>query len=858
MSQVKEVKVAGIEVLAISHIEVGERAKLYGKTVDASGVYLNAASMQWDIEVSDASVLRVEEEAVVGVAAGEAIVTMTARAKDCRAVQKSIEVRVMGSAGEKPYSEVTPHPRILFMEEELQSLRQRVSSPEMETQGVDVQTSWAELREQGERYLKESGFRVTYANAPDVIDVVYPLMQPVPLPNPPGYIDYPFWTMYSRGIEHRLITLSLVYALTGDVRYADKAKAMLLDLARYQRWYEFPERGAEGNLSNAHFTLGAATAYDILQGMLSDEERQAVRTAILEKGLRPMAIDFGNDDQHNIIVAKQVAMMVGALAILDEDRAAAKYVTQARDYMYAYLESRIESAETEGLMYNNIAATHLAQAASALKKTTGDASLIEHPFLTVVVPEQFFYFLSAGQVPTFANLSDCHPKLDLSYMMSMLAEHAGNGAAMWYVRQYEAKRQSVLLNIRKGTEAVTPERYFAGRASKAFPSIGWSALRSGWGERDHLLAFTSSPSARGHNHLDQNHFIMNVAGEWLITDPGYQDYRPGPKNEFTDGSVGHNVLIVNGQGQQIRGGGTLDAWHMSALFDAVRGDATASYGGAIRQWHRTVAHIAAKYAVIIDDIALRNADDQAELLLHTSDANRITFAEQAAGSSNTLNELPGGDSSIAFSIYGERAAVHIHTASSHGAESAVTKYPGAEEYGPYLVFRLRAGEDGRTRFVTLLAPDPDGAAMEDSLSDCNLEWVDGKTVVTMGGRDRLSADANGTLTWIRLPEEHAAMIEAGRPEEPEAWALFAGQYLNEGGRELLSFSLPASGSVRRIANAYEAAFTLPADCDIHLAIASAVSILGENHEVIPVSYAEDGRIALTLPAGEHRIKITTA
>ncbi|WP_182914496.1 heparinase II/III family protein [Paenibacillus sp. 1011MAR3C5] len=823
--------IAGIEVLAVRYLETGERAAVHIHAHDANGGFIAAIPPQdVMISVSDSTILQVEGDAIIGAGLGEADVTVTVSMEDGRSFGTCFAVGVI--PGARAYiSQLIDHPRILFTAEERRTLQSRIAFQEHNVFGINVPAIWEELRKEGDRYAEESGFRVTYANAPDVIDVVYPLLQPDPLPNPPGYVDYPFWTMYSRGIEHRLITLSLLYALTEERGYADKAKAMLLDLAAYRRWYEFPARGAEGNLSNAHFTLGAATAYDTLYGMLTIEEREIIRTSILEKGLRPLAIDFGNADQHNIIVAKQVAMMIGALAIVDEEPAAAKYVKQAFDYIHAYLDARVESEETEGLMYNNIAATHLAQAAAAFKKSTGHAELMEHPFLTVFVPDQFFYFQSAGNQPTFANLSDCHPKLNLAYMMSMLAENASNGAAMWYVQQYESNSLTVLLNVVRGTEAIPPERYFAGRMSKAFPRIGWVALRSGWGERDHVMAFTSSPSARGHNHLDQNHFILNVAGEWLIADPGYQDYRPGPKNEFTDGSVGHNVLLVNGQGQRLRGGGRLTSSHMSPGFDAVRGDATASYEGAIRHWYRTVAHMDESCFIIIDDIALHDASDRAELLLHAKDG--IVISEAGDGG--------------AYTFSGERASVLVCTSSSHGASSMITEYPGAEEYGPYLVYQVNADPKGRARFATLLVPRPELESIENEPCEWHVEWREEGSVITINGRDRLRIWNHGGMEWVR---------ESAPNGMPEAYALFAGQSLLADDKELLSFSLPASGSVRHDRDVYTIALTLPAATQVKLMLPAISSIQDQSGSEVQAMIVEEGRILMDLPAGEHRLIAT--
>ncbi|MGI2297707.1 heparinase II/III domain-containing protein [Paenibacillus sp. GXUN7292] len=834
----KAAAIAGIELLEIGFLEPGERAKIYIKAYDADREYVEEpGELQVKIAAGDASVLQVEDEAVIGVRAGRSVVDVWVKLPQGQQFYKSLNVQVIEQAS-KQYSNlsnVAERPRIMLTKEECGLLRSRVSQPSDSALRIDVGAIWAELKEEGDRFRDESGFTVSYGNASDVIPIAYPLVQLAPRPEPSGYIDYPFWTMYSRGIEHRLVTLSLMYVLTNETGYADKAKSMLLELSAYHRWYEFSHRGAEGNLSNAHFTIGAATAYDMLHSYLNEAERLAVRTAILEKGLRPMSIDFGKDDQHNIVVAKHVAMMIGALSILEEEPVAAKYVEQTYHYMKTYLDRRVEAEETEGLMYNNVAARHLAQAAAAYKKTTGDASLIEHPFLTVFLPEQFFYFQSAGYQPTFANLSDSHPKLDLSHMMSMFAEFASNGAAMWYIQQYEANKQSVLLNVIKGTEAVPPEQYFAGKLSKVFPRIGWAALRSGWGMEDHLVAFTSSPSCRDHNHFDQNHFIMNVGGEWLITDPGYQDYRPGPKHEVTVGSVGHNVLLVNGQGQVKRGGGTIVQSHTSPSFDAVRGDATASYDGALKGWHRTVVHAASKYIVVIDEIELNNAEHCAELLLHTTAEIQPVESEQGA-----------------YTIRGEQAAIYVKAASTSGFNAKITQYEGAEEYGQYAVYQLRSDEAGRARMITLLEPNAAAADKGKPKLDWKVEWQEDTAIVTVGESDLLRAAAltdGGAIEWQRR----------AAADEPAIYAMFSGKSLQADGNMRMTFSQPASATVELYKQACCIAITLIDACQVRIAIPGAIAVYDAvSKAVLGTVLDTSNEIIVDLPAGEHRLKTDMA
>jgi hypothetical protein len=154
-----------------------------------------------------------------------------------------------------------PHPRILFNDEELKEMKARVADKKLES-SIDFNNSWYKILELAESYIDEKEFTVVYPSCSVQLTIPLPLIQLEPVGDPPGYIDFPFWTMYSRAIEERISVLSFAYGITKDKRFAEKVKEYLLALSSFARWYEFPLRGAEGNLSNAHFTIGAAIGYD--------------------------------------------------------------------------------------------------------------------------------------------------------------------------------------------------------------------------------------------------------------------------------------------------------------------------------------------------------------------------------------------------------------------------------------------------------------------------------------------------------------------------------------------------------------------------------------------------------------------
>ncbi|WP_235941625.1 heparinase II/III domain-containing protein [Paenibacillus puerhi] len=470
-------------------------------------------------------------------------------------------------------------------------------------------------------------------------------------------------------------------------------------LADFGKWYEFDHRGAEGNLSNAHFVIGAATAYDAIRDTLAEPERQAAAEALLVLGLQPLAIDIGSTDMHNIIAAKQVAMMFGAAALREDTPYAAKYMDSALKYLLSFLDRKVLSSQTEGLLYDNVAARHIWMAADVYGRVTGNPVLCEHPYLKDVLPERFFRMLSPGGANSFPNLSDSFLKLDVSCIMSMLASRHLHPVAMWYLQQFEAERSAVLMHVRRLPEAVHPDEYFKDQLSKVFPTIGWASLRTGWGPGDHLLCFTSSGSDNGHNHRDQNNVVLNAAGEWLLTNPGYQDYVPGPRADYTTGSVGHNVLLINGQGQPNYGGGQLaEAW-LSAGCEIVRGDASESYGDLLQSFRRSVIHLRRSYFLIWDEAEVHEPLDEPELLFHTT--SDIYEQNRALKPGDSLQR----DVAV---IRGKQASVQLQAIFPLACSIKVKEYPGAESYGPYLT--IAGKPDGSTgkQLVTLLKPSATG------------------------------------------------------------------------------------------------------------------------------------------------------
>ena len=135
--------------------------------------------------------------------------------------------------------------------------------------------------------------------------------------------------------------------MTGEKRYSDRAEAEMLKAASFSDW------NPSHFLDVAEMTAALAIGYDWLYPKLSETSRRTIRTAILEKGLKP---SFGKE--HDAILNaptnwNQVChcgMAYGALAVAETEpdlarrtieRAVEKYVSRCAITRRTGLSGRI-------------------------------------------------------------------------------------------------------------------------------------------------------------------------------------------------------------------------------------------------------------------------------------------------------------------------------------------------------------------------------------------------------------------------------------------------------------------------------------------------------------------------------------
>ncbi len=169
--------------------------------------------------------------------------------------------------------------------------------------------------------------------------------------------------------------------------------------------------------------------------------------------------------------------------------------------------------------------------------------------------------------------------------------------------------------------------------SKAFYDSGEVAMHSNLadGLEDRFLLMRSSPGGSwSHSFADQNGFYLQAFGEPLAIPTGYRPfYGDAHHKGWTWETKAHNSILVDGQGQVTRSRssqGRIAGFITTPRIDYTCGDATRAYGGRLDRFLRHVIFLRPNCFVMIDDLHAPKASTY-QWLLHS--VEKMDVDEQA-------------------------------------------------------------------------------------------------------------------------------------------------------------------------------------------------------------------------------------
>lgn len=392
--------------------------------------------------------------------------------------------------------------------------------------------------------------------------IAYPLpmsQRPTRVRLPAGIaqMTYPWLTWMSWDLEERWRILETAWR-----RFRDREAGALLqrELAALDGWDHFYELNDQVSLVTSHLAASLALALSDPSGWDPDtlSQTRAAAEKLIERDVWPWF-------QKNWDIKQWTPQQLGNIPLIALARGAelARVIRsprqealdqRMREALQAWRQFRLgEVPHTEGVAYDGYLMDSLTGWLARLPDRAG--LLQENREALRTLATQAMDLTLPGRADLQAPLGDVEPEMThwATVLLRLAAWYEWNDAG-WLLRRIPLNR------LRAEAWSVALETKDSLERKAAPPRAGLRehpnavTLRTGW-DRDDLLAVLGfSRGKMGHLHPDVGQVTLGWQGRFWITDPGYQQYRPGEERAYTLGLQAHNAPVINGVPQTRRAG----------------------------------------------------------------------------------------------------------------------------------------------------------------------------------------------------------------------------------------------------------------------------------------------------------------
>jgi len=418
----------------------------------------------------------------------------------------------------------------------------------------------------------------------------------------------------SRACLMKVYTLALAYRLTGEMKFAERAKTELLAAAAFKDW------NPSHFLDTAEMSHAFGIGYDWLYDELG-EGRDTIRAALIEKGLTPGLLCYRGQASygwwvrchHNWNQVCNGGLLVGALAVADEyPEMAAEIVAGALESLPRAMASYApDGGWAEGPGYWHYATRYNAYALAALESALGtDFGLSESPGFA---DAGLFRIHSIGPHGQTFNYADAGSGSGPAEEMFWLARKFDRPIYSWHQREMLKRGRPNALDVvwfdprgdRPDTDQLPLDAIFKG--------VDVAFLRSRWHDPSAIyVGFKGGDNQANHSHLDLGTFVLDADGVRWAVDLGSDNYNmPGYFGNkrwtyYRLRTESHNTLVVNGQNQNAEAKAPLIAFESTPELAYAIADLTAAYAEPVERARRTIALINRSHVLVRDDLDLKD------------------------------------------------------------------------------------------------------------------------------------------------------------------------------------------------------------------------------------------------------------
>jgi hypothetical protein len=405
--------------------------------------------------------------------------------------------------------------------------------------------------------------------------------------------------------------LGIVYQVTGDRRYAEKAKAILLAYA--DRYLSYPLHDIRGKpsvgggrvgpqtLDESTWLIPMAQGADLIWETLTDAERETLARKLFLPAAKEVILPH-KMGVHNIQCWKNSAVgLVGFLlgdkqliweAIENPERG---YWTQMRK---GVSEDGVWWEGAWGYHFYTLSALwHLTEAARNCGiNLYGDE-------LKRMFDAPFKFMMPNWRLPAFNDSTEVALLTEIGFARFGITQPIYELA---YARYREPLYAALLSRGERRSDFALwfgvgelPQPQPIRWRSANYPASGYAILARGEGEQATWLCLKYGPHGGGHGHPDKLNFVLYARGQVLALDPGMARYGVPIHGGWYRTTLAHNTLVVDETNQKPAEGKCL-SFGTEGGVDFVVADAGDIYDGV--RFRRAIALLNENAIVVIDNV----------------------------------------------------------------------------------------------------------------------------------------------------------------------------------------------------------------------------------------------------------------
>lgn len=397
------------------------------------------------------------------------------------------------------------------------------------------------------------------------------------------------WDQVVIAREHHRLTravqdLGLAYAFTDDLRYAEKAREILL--AYGERYRSFPlqdSRGGQGQsagrlyaqtLDESVNVIGVAWGYDLIwdSGVFSDEDRE-----IIENGYLRAVVEVIRRNDRNISNWQSWHNAgIAAIGFCLRDAELASLAINGPSGLRYQLRNSVLS---DGFWYEGAVDYHY-YALNALRYTVEAAW---HSGIDFYGDEVYRSLYETPLLYVYPDLT--YPAVNDSNRSSIAGRHAMYEIAHarfgdeLFVSVAERGNRNSLEALLWGVDELPPAPALA-QSSHSFDGVGATVLRHGTGEDQTYVHMAWGPHGGGHGHPDKLSMILWALNTELAPDPGRLAYGASLHHTWYKQTVSHSTVALDERSQRPAEGRLL-AFHDGEIARIARAEVDTAYPGVM-------------------------------------------------------------------------------------------------------------------------------------------------------------------------------------------------------------------------------------------------------------------------------------